>query len=151
MMRYLFSLVIVILLWVPLGAVAQSDYSPEVEEQARRVGKQLRCVVCQNESIEESDAQLAADMRLIVREQLSAGDSEEDVIASMRERYGDYVLLKPPVQGNTIILWLGPAALVLIFMGWWIISLRRRGEASAPVPLSEDDRDRLERLRKDRS
>ena len=92
----------------PIWAQSTYDYPEEIEERARDVGKQLRCVVCQNQSIEESDAELAADMRFVVRERLVAGDSDEEVIALMRDRYGDYVLLKPPVQGNTFVLWGAP-------------------------------------------
>ncbi|MEM7729926.1 MAG: cytochrome c-type biogenesis protein [Pseudomonadota bacterium] len=123
---------------------------PDLEERARIVGKQLRCVVCQNESIEESDAELAADMRLVVRERLRAGDTEAEVIARMRDRYGDYVLLKPPVQANTIILWLAPGLLVLGSAIWWIAASRRRQAVASPTRLTEAEMARLERFEEGR-
>ena len=109
----------------PLAAMA--DIAPEqVELRAKTVGKSLRCVVCQNQSIDESDAPLAADMRRLVRTQIKNGMSNEEVIEFMRVQYGDYVLLKPPVQANTIVLWLAPAGLVLMALGWLAINARRR-------------------------
>ena len=128
-------------------AQATTDYPPEIEERAREVGQQLRCVVCQNQSIEESDAELAADMRRLVRERLSDGASEADIIAQMRDRYGDYVLLKPPVQTNTMILWLGPLVLVLVLIGWWVASSRRRNDLSPTPELTENEIERLKKLR----
>jgi cytochrome c-type biogenesis protein CcmH len=126
---------------------SQAGYSAEIETRARDVGMQLRCVVCQNQSIEESDAPLAADMRNMVRERLVAGDSEADVIALMRDRYGDYVLLLPPVQGNTIILWAGPVVLVGFFLLWWVISVRRNPLQGEVKALSDDEKAKLDALR----
>ncbi|WP_298912592.1 cytochrome c-type biogenesis protein [uncultured Algimonas sp.] len=126
-------------------------FPPEIEERAREVGAQLRCVVCQNESIEASNADLAADMRLVVRERLAAGDTKAEVIARMRDRYGDYVLLKPPVQANTLILWAGPVVLLAIFLSWWIFSLQRRSRKLSVATLSDEERARLERLRQSQS
>jgi cytochrome c-type biogenesis protein CcmH len=128
-------------------ALSQVDYPAEIETRARDVGKQLRCVVCQNQSIEESDAPLAADMRTLVRDRLVAGDSEADVIALMRDRYGDYVLLLPPVQGNTIILWAGPVALIGFLLMWWIVSVRRKPQPGAVTALSDDEEAKLAALR----
>ncbi len=96
-----------------LGALAHAQTegarSPEeVELLAQEVGQSLRCVVCQNQSIEDSNAPLAADMRRIVRERVAAGDSAEEVRAFMVERYGNFVLLKPPLQLDTLLLWFGP-------------------------------------------
>lgn len=132
--------------WQAEAQVPQS-YPEEIEQKAREVGKQLRCVVCQNQSIEESDAELAADMRFVVRERLNAGDSKDQVIAQMRDRYGDYVLLKPPVQSNTIILWLGPLIGVILCLLWWLVA-SKKGAADEPVlSLSEAEKERLETLR----
>lgn len=91
----------------------------EIESRAKEVGKSLRCVVCQNQSIDESDAPLAADMRKLVRNRLREGDSNAEVIDYMQERYGDYVLLKPPVQTNTYILWFLPFILLLSALIWF--------------------------------
>lgn len=123
--------------------------SPE-ELRAREIGHQLRCVVCQNQSIEESDAQLAEDMRFVVREQVAAGATDQDIIAYMRNNYGDYVLLKPPVQANTYVLWFLPAALVLLGLLWFVTRTRRKMVVSpAETIMSSDDKALLENLLRD--
>jgi len=86
---------------------------PALEERAREISRNLRCLVCQNENIDSSHAVLAKDLRVLVRERLMAGDSDEEVFAFLVDRYGDFVLLTPPVQSNTLILWLAP----FLFMG----------------------------------
>lgn len=101
-------------------AVAQVP-DAEIEARAKEVGRSLRCVVCQNQSIDESDAPLAADMRKLVRLRLKEGDSNVEVINYMQERYGDYVLLKPPVQANTYILWFAPFLLLLSGLIWFFL------------------------------
>ena len=143
----LFMIVMALLVAAPAAAQYQSDYPAAVEAQAREVGRQLRCVVCQNQSIEESDAPLAADMRKLVRDRLAAGESEAEVIALMRDRYGDYVLLMPPVQGNTMILWAGPVIILLAFLLWWIASIRRKPAQADPQTLSAEDEAKLSALR----
>ena len=140
-------IVMALLMAAPAAAQNQSDYPAAVETQAREVGRQLRCVVCQNQSIEESDAPLAADMRKLVRDRLAAGESEAEVIALMRDRYGDYVLLMPPVQGNTMILWAGPVIILLAFLLWWIASIRRKPAQADPQTLSAEDEAKLSALR----
>ena len=96
------------------------DASDKLELQAKKIGQQLRCVVCQNQSIEDSPSDLASDMRRLVRKRLAAGDTEDEVIAYIHNRYGDYVLLKPPVQKNTYILWFAPFLLLLFaFVFYW--------------------------------
>jgi len=87
---------------------------PVLEARAREISRHLRCVVCQSQSIDESSAPLAKDMRILVRERLIAGDSDEDVYAYLVNRYGDYVLLMPPVQRNTVFLWAAPAVIFLV-------------------------------------
>ncbi len=103
--------------WAKSSSLTSSD--PVIEERAREIGQSLRCVVCQNQSIDESDAPLASDMRKLVRTRLAAGDSNEDVIAYMRDKYGDYVLLKPPVQSNTYALWAMPFLLMIMGLIWF--------------------------------
>jgi len=122
-MRWL--LCISIFLAMTFSAAAQLS-DAEVEARAKEVGRSLRCVVCQNQSIDESDAPLAADMRKLVRKRLKEGDSNAEVITYMRESYGDYVLLKPPVQTNTYILWFLPFVILLSGLGWFIM---RAGKA----------------------
>ncbi len=133
-------------LLVTLLLFAAPPADADVEDRARALGKTLRCVVCQNQSIEESDAELAEDMRELVREELASGKSEAEVTALMRDRYGDYVLLKPPVQRNTLILWFAPLLLVGGALIWMV---RARGSrADVPAPLSDSERARLDALRK---
>jgi len=114
---------IILMASMTFTALAQSS-DAEIEIRAREVGQSLRCVVCQNQSIDESDAPLASDMRKLVRTRLKAGDSNDAVIAYMQERYGDYVLLKPPVQGNTYILWFMPFLLLLGGLAWFFTKSR---------------------------
>jgi len=125
---------------------------PRLEERARELNKQLRCVVCQNQSIDDSDAPLAKDLRQLVRERIVAGDSNPAVLDFVTDRYGDFVLLEPPVRANTWLLWYGP--FVLLVAGgasavWW---LRRQRRAPTVVePLSEEERAAVDRLLKERS
>lgn len=90
---------------------------PRIEERARAIGKELRCVVCQNQSIDESNAPLALDLKQLLRERLNAGDSDAQAKTFMVSRYGNFVLLKPPFQLNTLLLWIGPF-LLLALAGW---------------------------------
>lgn len=139
-----------ILIWLCLASTAFAQTSVQ-EQRARDIGAQLRCVVCQNQSIEESDAQLAQDMRRVVREELATGATDAEVIERIRESYGDYVLLKPPVQSNTYVLWFLPALLVLISLGWFVF---RRNSVASPVtvdPLSETDETLLKALMDDKT
>jgi Uncharacterized protein involved in biosynthesis of c-type cytochromes len=87
---------------------------PKLEERARGITKNLRCLVCQNQSIDDSDAALAKDLRLLVRERISKGESDDEVLDYVVDRYGDFVLLTPPIKLQTILLWLSPAILLLI-------------------------------------
>ena len=138
-----------IITWVVLcmtGFAAAQTQTDALEDQAREIGRALRCVVCQNQSIEESDADLAQDMRKLVRDRLAAGDEPEEVITFIRDRYGDYVLLKPPVQKNTYVLWAGPALVLLI--GVFLIA-RRKKPAATVLSLSEEETTALEQLRRD--
>ncbi len=119
-----------------------------LEARAREISKGLRCLVCQNQSIDDSDAELARDLRVLVRQRLEAGDSDDAVFRFVVDRYGDFVLLKPPMKPVTYVLWFGPflillgavAALVRFF------SRRRQTPITASPALSEDDRKRLATL-----
>ncbi len=102
---------------------------PALEHRARDISRQLRCVVCQNQSIDASNAPLAKDMRLLVRERLVAGDSDEAIVAYLVARYGDYVLLKPPVQTNTLLLWAAPAVIFAFAAGMAGLYLSRMRRA----------------------
>ncbi len=119
-----------------------------LEARARDIGKTLRCLVCQNQSIDDSNADLAKDLRRLVRERLVAGDSDQAVFAYIVERYGDYVLLKPPFKPITYALWLGPG-LMLLIAGWGVAVFLRRQSARpavAEAPLDDDERRRLDSL-----
>jgi cytochrome c-type biogenesis protein CcmH len=120
---------------------------PALEARARDIGRELRCVVCQNQSIDDSNAEVARDMRRAVRERLLAGDSDQQVRAFMVARYGDYVLLKPPFRTATLVLWLGAPLVLLLAGGALVIAARRRRVvAAAPPPLSDDERRRVDKL-----
>lgn len=112
------------LLTLNFSAAAQ-PVDAELEARAHEISRALRCVVCQNQSIDESDAPLAADMRKLVRDRLKQGDSNADVIGYMQERYGDYVLLKPPVQTNTYALWFLPFIFLITALGWFCLKASR--------------------------
>ena len=120
----------------------------EIDQRSRDIGRALRCVVCQNQSIEESDASLAEDMRTLVKARVKAGDSNDAVIAYMQERYGDFVLLKPPVQGNTAILWFAPFLLAGLGLVWVSVQSRRRHMRSPAlaVPLTDEELADIDKL-----
>jgi len=139
----------VLIFWLGLATSVFAQTTTPEEQRARDIGAQLRCVVCQNQSIEESDAQLAQDMRLVVREQIAGGASDEAVIAYIRESYGDYVLLKPPVQSNTYVLWFLPALLVLLSLAWFVFRPKRREAPASIEPLTEEDEALLKSLMED--
>ena len=125
-------------LWLSAPALAvQPDEilkDPALEARARALSQELRCMVCQNQSIDDSDAPLAKDLRVLVRERLSAGDSDRQVIDFMVARYGEFVLLKPRVSAHTLILWLAPfAALVIGGLGLLVFLRRRATEGEAPT------------------
>lgn len=109
---------------------------PAQEARARAIFAQVRCVVCQNESIDDSEADLAHDLRQIVRAQVAAGRSDQQVEAFLVARYGEFILLKPPVTAVTLLLWGAPFAIVVIGLGW--IGLRRRRQSPNP-PLTDDE------------
>jgi len=125
---------------------------PALEARARDISKGLRCVVCQNQSIDDSDATLARDLRLLVRERLTAGDSNKEVVDYVVSRYGDFVLLKPPFKVATLALWFGPLAFVALALIAAFAFFRRQRRArteTAPAPaLSDEQRKRLDDLLK---
>ena len=137
------------LLAAPLWAVQPDEIleDPALEERAREISEGLRCLVCRNESIDESNADLARDLRLLVRERLVAGDSDEEVVDFVVDRYGEFVLLRPQVTGSNLVLWLaGPAVLVLA-LGVGGAYIRRRSKAEpAAEGLSAEEEARLKSL-----
>ena len=115
---------------------------PALEARARAISQELRCVVCQSQSIDDSNAPLAKDMRLLVRERLVAGDSDKEIFDYLVARYGDYVLLRPPVKGDTILLWAAPAIIFLIASGAvvaFLIRMKREDDKSAEAEVASDE------------
>lgn len=153
MRRFINAALMLFVLMLPGPAFAvQPDEvlkDPALEARARALSAHLRCLVCQNQSIDDSDAPLAKDLRLLVRERLVAGDSDAEVTTFLVNRYGEFVLLRPPFGTHTLLLWLTPLLLLTLAaagIGWRILVARRR--APAPTPLSPDEQRRLEGLLK---
>ena len=120
---------------------------PVLEARARELSAELRCLVCQNQSIDESNAPLARDLRLLVRERLTAGDTDREIIDYIVARYGEFVLLRPPVGWHTLLLWLAPA--IFLLLGLFLVRQvwqSRRSTPAGPAPLSDADKARLEEL-----
>ncbi|WP_424833743.1 cytochrome c-type biogenesis protein [Ruegeria sp.] len=145
---------ILMMLASPLMAVQPDEVldDPVLETRARDISTGLRCLVCRNESIDESNAELARDLRLLVRERLVAGDTDEQVVAFIVDRYGEYVLLKPKATGANLMLWLAGPIMLLIAagMGWSFLRKRaRQQEAVHTDTLSEEERERLRRILED--
>jgi cytochrome c-type biogenesis protein CcmH len=133
----------------PAAAVEPDEVlsDPALEARARALSRELRCMVCQNQSIDDSDAPLARDLRLLVRERLQAGDSDKGVLDFLVARYGEFVLLKPRLAWHTAALWAAPLAVLLAGIGAIVLALRRRQTlAVESAPLSADEQGRLERI-----
>jgi cytochrome c-type biogenesis protein CcmH len=121
-------ILIVLLLAAPAYAVDPREMltDPTQEKRARALSAELRCVVCQNQSIDDSDADLAKDLRTLIRARIATGDSDQEVIEYVTARYGDFVLLKPPVKGATLVLWLGPILFAAFGAAGIVLYYRRR-------------------------
>ncbi|ASY62116.1 Cytochrome c heme lyase subunit CcmL [Sinorhizobium sojae CCBAU 05684] len=148
MIRILFALCLCLALIGPALAVNPDEVlaDPALEARARAISAELRCMVCQNQSIDDSDAELAKDLRLLVRERLKNGDSDEAVIAYVVSRYGDFVLLKPRFEPKTLLLWGMPVVLLLVGAGTILLAARRRGRRPTGTPLSDEEQARLDKL-----
>jgi cytochrome c-type biogenesis protein CcmH len=129
----------------PAHAVRPDEMLPDpvLEKRARTVGEELRCLVCRNQSIEESEADLAHDLRVLVRQRITAGDSDTQIVGYIRSRYGDFVLLRPPLTIGTALLWGGPALILLL--GGVAVARFYYGRRTDPTPppLSPDERRQL--------
>ena len=138
---------------VPSWAVQPDEIldDPALEGRAREISKGLRCLVCRNENIDDSDAALARDLRLLVRERLVAGDSDQDVVDFVVERYGEYVLLNPQSGGANLLLWgAGPGMLLIgALIGATYLRRRHRATETGSDPLSDDEKTRLAEILKD--
>ena len=120
---------------------------PALEVRARAISEGLRCLVCQNQSIDDSDAPLAKDLRLLVRERLKAGDSDQEIADFIVARYGEFVLLRPRLSPHTLLLWFAtPAVFATALLLIWLAYRRRKAAAQGLAPLSANEERRLKRL-----
>ncbi|MFL5260675.1 MAG: cytochrome c-type biogenesis protein [Hyphomicrobiales bacterium] len=149
MRRLLSAVLLVLLVAVPALAVQPDEVlnDPALEGRARALSAGLRCLVCQNQSIDDSEAPLARDLRLLIRERLVKGDTDDQVVNFIVDRYGEYVLLKPRFEARTILLWAGPFVLVLL-AGLYLWATARRPSADREAPLTPEEQATLERLQR---
>ena len=125
---------------------AQPNEDPQIEQRMKTLTEQLRCLVCQNETLADSRADLAEDLRKQIREQIKAGKSDQEIIGFLTERYGDFILYKPPVKKTTYLLWFGPFVLLVAGTGVLYRYLRIRRDKIEEVPLTTDERKRAEEI-----
>ncbi len=146
MMRRFFAILLLLGFLAPAQALTPDELlkDPAQEQRARALSAQLRCLVCQNQSIDDSDAPLARDLRTLVREQITAGKSDAEIMDFIVARYGEFVLLKPRLTAGTLLLWGTPFA-VLLIAGTALLLRRRRPAAAPEAPLSEAERQALQR------
>ena len=151
--RFLAAIALLLVLVGPAAAVNPDEVldDPSLEARARQLSLEFRCLVCQNQSIDDSNAELAHDLRLLVRERLLAGDSDQDVIDYVVSRYGEFVLLKPRFSTKTLLLWGAPVLILLIGATVMVIGSRNRAAAKAGGErLSDAEQAELAKLLKDR-
>ena len=150
-MKPILALLALLLLAPAALAVEPSERlsDPALEARARALSEELRCLVCQNETIDESGAPLAHDLRVLLRERIAAGDTDAQAIKFMTDRYGNFVLLKPPVEPATYLLWFGPIVVLLLAGSGALLYLRKRKAAAPVAPLSADEERRIAKLLKE--
>lgn len=143
------AVALMLLVHLPAMAVEPGEElkNPALEARARQISSELRCLVCQNETIDEFNASLAHDIRILLRQRLTAGDTDEQAVQAIVNRYGEFVLLDPPVEPATYVLWFGPFAVLLMGILGGMAWLRRRPAANeATMPLTADERRRLDSI-----
>ena len=143
--------ILTLMLAIPGWAVEPDEILSDatLEKRARDISQNLRCLVCQNESIDESNSSLARDLRLLVRERLMEGETDQEVLEFIVDRYGEFVLLRPQVNGVNLILWaLAPISLLLslIFSGAYIFNKNRSVKVAKPTPLTNEEQDKLDQI-----
>lgn len=150
MRRFLLALVLV-LATSPAFAVNPNEEltDPALEGRARALSAELRCLVCQNQSIDDSNAELAKDLRLLVRERLADGDTDDQVLSYIVSRYGEFVLLRPPLSSRTLLLWGAPVLLILIGGLWLAVLVRKSAGTPISAKLTADEQARLTELSED--
>jgi cytochrome c-type biogenesis protein CcmH len=143
-----FVLAMLLLLATQAFAVEPAERlaDPALEARARALSTTLRCLVCQNESIDDSNADLAHDIRILVRQRLAAGDTDEQVRQDIVDRYGQFVLLRPPVEPATYVLWFGPFVMLAVGFVGIVLWLRRRPATATAEPLTPREQQRLDSL-----
>ena len=150
-----FVLALLLAAALPLQAMAVNPdemlSDPVLEERARELSAEIRCMKCQNQSIDDSDAELASDLRILVRERIVAGDSDQQVLDYLVDRYGEFVLLKPRLTGTNLLLWGAPmlALLAALFFAWRAFARlprRRQDVSAAPAALSREEQERLTKI-----
>ncbi len=150
MKALLATLLLAVMAVLPLaghaGEALPTEQDPVSAARAVKLGEQLRCLVCQNQTIEESNAELALDLRRQIREQIAAGKSDAEITQYMVDRYGDFVLYRPPLKSTTLLLWIGPALLLLVGIAVLVRVLRSRRAAPEDAPLSPEEHARAARL-----
>lgn len=141
-MKTLAALILALCLAMPAFAVSPDEMlaDPALEQRARDISAGLRCLVCQNQSIDDSDADLARDLRILVRERLVAGDSDGEVEQYLVDRYGEYVLLNPRVNGHTILLWIATPLLLLAGLFGLVWAIRRAPKKVSQPPLTDEEK-----------
>ena len=146
----LFMLILAIMVSIPLNASAVEPseilQNPQLEARARNLSQNIRCLVCQNQSIDDSNASLARDLRKIVREQLVSGASDSEIYEFLIARYGDFILLRPPVKATTYILWYGPLFIFFAGLLLSVLFLIRRKRIMPEEPLSLEEKEELSSL-----
>jgi cytochrome c-type biogenesis protein CcmH len=148
--RRLLLLLFLLLTPIPAFAVNPDEVlsDPALESRARQISAHLRCMVCQNQSIDDSNAELAKDLRVLVRERLTNGDTDDEVIDYVVSRYGEFVLLNPRLSARTVILWAMPIALLIAGSAALFVFVRSRPSQRAVAPLTDEEKARIEELSK---
>ena len=144
-----FAFALAAIVAAPAGAVEPDEMldDPALEARARALSQEIRCLVCQNEAIDSSNADLARDLRILIRERMVAGDSDDQVKAFLVARFGDYVLFDPPMKLTTYALWFGPVLILLLGgFGVFLFFSGARRATAAPAPLNAEERARLDQL-----
>jgi cytochrome c-type biogenesis protein CcmH len=131
---------------VAIAKEAQPAEDPQIEQRMKNLTQQLRCLVCQNETLADSQAELAEDLRREIRAQMKAGKTDQEILAYLTQRYGDFVLYKPPVKSTTYLLWFGPFVLLILGVLFLYQYVRRRKELIAEKPLTAEEHKRAEQL-----
>lgn len=145
-----FGLAVILVYGASLGVLAQEARpmaeDPELEKRVMKLSQELRCLVCQNETLADSQAGLAVDLRREIREQMKAGKSDQEIIAFLTQRYGEFVLYRPPLKPATYLLWFGPFVLLLVGLAVLYKYVKQRRDMISDQPLTADERRRAQEL-----